>query len=82
MDSVYVSLDHRPGAIPDSPTEAAEALDTLWAHTTPEDDLEHVSARTYQAMATAAVAVRRDRAGPAGSGAPGICPAAGLEQSA
>ncbi|GAA4100146.1 hypothetical protein AB0C89_28050 [Streptomyces sp. NPDC048491] len=46
MDIVYLSLDHRPGTIPDSLTEAAEALDTLWAHTTPEDGLEHASART------------------------------------
>ncbi|MFB7673618.1 hypothetical protein ACFC26_19640 [Kitasatospora purpeofusca] len=46
MDIVYLSLDHRPGSVPDPLTEAAEALDILWAHTTPEDGLEHASART------------------------------------
>ncbi|MBD0670205.1 hypothetical protein [Streptomyces sp. CBMA156] len=46
MDIVYLSLDHRPGATPDFLTEAAEALDVLWVHTTPEDGLEHASART------------------------------------
>ncbi|MGW8327474.1 hypothetical protein ACWGLE_06175 [Streptomyces sp. NPDC055897] len=46
MDIVHLSLDHRPGALPDSLTEAAEVLDTLWAHTTPEDGLHHASART------------------------------------
>ncbi|MFJ8434909.1 hypothetical protein ACIQ9P_26775 [Kitasatospora sp. NPDC094019] len=46
MDIVYLSLDRRPGITPDLATEAAEALDILWAHTTPGDGLEHASART------------------------------------
>ncbi|MGW2398666.1 hypothetical protein ACWCYY_19150 [Kitasatospora sp. NPDC001664] len=46
MDIVYTSLDHRPGTLPDSLTEVPEALDALWAHATPEDGLEHASARS------------------------------------
>ncbi|MFJ3793123.1 hypothetical protein [Kitasatospora sp. NPDC090091] len=46
MDLVYTSLHHRPGAARAPATEAAEALDILWAHTTPEDGLEHAGART------------------------------------
>ncbi|MER5640872.1 hypothetical protein ABT095_28480 [Kitasatospora sp. NPDC002227] len=46
MDIVYLSLEHRPGATRAVGTEAAQVLDTLWAHATAEDGLEHASART------------------------------------
>ncbi|MFD8754658.1 hypothetical protein ACFV0O_27280 [Kitasatospora sp. NPDC059577] len=46
MDLVYTSLHRRPGTPRAPATEAVETLDILWAHTTPEDGLEHASART------------------------------------
>jgi len=46
VDLVYTSLHHRSGAPRAPATEAAETLDILWAHTTPEDGLEHACART------------------------------------
>ncbi|MFJ8435868.1 hypothetical protein ACIQ9P_31655 [Kitasatospora sp. NPDC094019] len=46
VDVVRTSLNHCPGTTPGPATEAAEALDNLWAHTVPEDGLEHASART------------------------------------
>ncbi len=44
MDIVYASLDRRPGTAPAAADEAAQALDTLWTHATPDDGLEHASA--------------------------------------
>ncbi|MFI1154109.1 hypothetical protein [Streptomyces sp. NPDC020817] len=43
MDCVYASLRHRPEALPTLAREVAEVLGILWAHTTPEDGLEHIS---------------------------------------
>ncbi|WKD31484.1 hypothetical protein [Streptomyces xanthophaeus] len=43
MDCVYTSLRRRPEAPPTSAGEVAEVLGILWAHTTPEDGLEHIS---------------------------------------
>lgn len=44
MDIVYTSLRRRP-ATPSQPAgEVAEVLGILWAHATPEDGLEHITA--------------------------------------
>ena len=43
VDIVYTSLDRRPAIRPAPAGEVAEVLDALWAHTTPDDGLEHVS---------------------------------------
>ncbi|KOU32002.1 hypothetical protein ADK52_02240 [Streptomyces sp. WM6372] len=43
MDCVYTSLRRRPEAPPAVAHEVAEVLGILWAHTTPEDGLEHIS---------------------------------------
>ncbi|MEV6578907.1 hypothetical protein AB0M92_12200 [Streptomyces sp. NPDC051582] len=43
MDCVYTSLRRRPEAPPTREGEVAEVLGILWAHTTPEDGLEHIS---------------------------------------
>ncbi|MFE5768048.1 hypothetical protein ACFQ7O_06790 [Streptomyces sp. NPDC056485] len=43
MDCVYTSLRHRPEAPPARAGEVAEVVGILWAHTTPEDGLEHIS---------------------------------------
>ncbi|MFE2553949.1 hypothetical protein ACFXGI_36330 [Streptomyces sp. NPDC059355] len=43
MDCVYTSLRHRPEVPPTSAGEVAEVLGILWAHTSPEDGLEHIS---------------------------------------
>ena len=42
MDIVYTSLQRRPAAQPQPAGEVAEVLGILWAHTTPEDGLEHI----------------------------------------
>ncbi|MFG2236599.1 hypothetical protein ACGFNX_42600 [Streptomyces sp. NPDC048723] len=43
MDCVYTSLRRRPEVPPTWAGEVAEVLGILWAHTTPEDGLEHIS---------------------------------------
>ncbi len=45
MDVVYTSLERRPAVGPAPVGEVAEAVDALWAHTTPDDGLEHASGR-------------------------------------
>ncbi|MEY9873719.1 hypothetical protein ABH931_003208 [Streptacidiphilus sp. MAP12-33] len=45
MEIVYASLARRLAAGLPPPGETAEVLDALWAHTTPDDGLEHASCR-------------------------------------
>lgn len=42
MDCVYTSLRYRLEASPARAGEVAEVLGILWAHTAPEDGLEHI----------------------------------------
>ncbi|MFE7098862.1 hypothetical protein [Streptomyces erythrochromogenes] len=43
MDCVYTSLRRRPEVPPAAVGEVAEVVGILWAHTVPEDRLEHIS---------------------------------------
>ncbi|GAA4833333.1 hypothetical protein [Kitasatospora terrestris] len=44
MDIVYASLMRRGTSAPRGTGEAAEIIDALWAHATPDDGLEHAGA--------------------------------------
>ncbi|MET9581243.1 hypothetical protein AB0929_27330 [Streptomyces massasporeus] len=46
MDMVYASLNRRTGVLGEPTNEVSEVLGVLWAHTTPEDGLEHASGRS------------------------------------
>lgn len=45
MDIVYASLTRRSTGGEPPPGETAEVLGALWAHATPDDGLEHATAR-------------------------------------
>ncbi|MCX4801335.1 hypothetical protein ACFWWM_31835 [Streptomyces sp. NPDC058682] len=45
MDIIYASLNRRTRVHAEPKSEVSEVLDALWAHTTPEDGLEHASGR-------------------------------------
>jgi hypothetical protein len=45
MDIVYTALQRRLTSDPIPPGEVAEVIDALWAHSAPEDGLEHASGR-------------------------------------
>ncbi|MFG2693636.1 hypothetical protein [Kitasatospora sp. NPDC048407] len=46
MEIVYASLHRRSTTDPVPPNEVGEVLGILWAHARPEENLEHVSARS------------------------------------